>query len=356
MVIRKRRGPDVVLVVVLLAVSATAYLTTTLGPELGWSPMVPEVFAADDGGPRRRASLTSVGRTEPRRVVPVASDEPEAAAAAPKVVKKTFSRAELEGLVRDLAHDGVRWNALGALYKLRNAGEAAVPYLEAALRSRDRQQRQLAGIILYDQIEEPSTRLIAVAVEALEHDRLPYDPGSPDSGDGGDRECWVNNAQKASRFLAEHPEAARPWLQRRLRVRDEQQRFLSACLLAWGKTDESVSSTVRVLCDHLQDNELPGDARVAASALASMGKDILPQLRVQFSASDEQARSILGFLIDEAENPIGSEAEAKRRIEKHGLRRYINLDRSSQFWRTPLVGSVPMFGDRDAGIEPAPAH
>lgn len=347
-----KRGANVVLCGSILALSATAYLSTALSSGGEPDPVLPrERSSSPDARTRSRLFLSELARgvraPEPTPLTPEDVARPDELAVESPA---SASRREIEDLVADLAHDDVCYNAMHAYWRLGRIGKPAEPFLEGALRSPDRQQRQLCAMLLYDLVEEPSARLLSVAVEALEHDRLPHDPGGEDEPS---RTTYFNNAHRATRFLVEHPAAARPWLRTKLGSADGQQRFFAACLLGWGKTDEALGLTIDVLVEHLEDNQVSGDAPVAASALASLGEKALPHLRAARAGVDEQARSFLDFLIEYGEASDEGAHDVKTRLRELGVSKYTW---DQEFMRAPHLSNLPHFDDRSAGIEPAPVR
>ncbi len=267
--------------------------------------------------------------------------------------------AVIRALVRDLEDDNVRWNAGRACYELERLGESAAPDLQRVLGSYDRQQRQLAATLLYKLEGEPSLELLAVAVEGLEHDRMPFDQDADKAGRSR-RGMWITNAREASHFLHKHAEKARPLLLPKVHSRDRQQSFLASCLLAWGTSNpaqdlsEQMDTIIGILAWRMRDNDTGGDAVMAMSAMASLGRDALPRLRVELARSDTQSYAFLRLLIQQAEDPTTNVKVVRDRMLQYGVSAYVSTN--ANFLLRDMVGSTPKFNDLSARVTSAPQH
>ncbi|MFT5291375.1 MAG: hypothetical protein ACI8QS_002605 [Planctomycetota bacterium] len=303
--------------------------------------------AVDHGGARSALPGGTLGVAFGPRVSPSTA---EPVIATPAVIRV---------LVRDLVDDDVRLNASRAMYELERLGDVAAPYLREVLGSHDRQQRQLAAVLLYDLDNDPSQGLLAAAIEGLEHDRLPFDLDAHKPGRNG-RGMWVKNAQRSSEFLHKHAQKARPLLRQKLRSRDRQQSFLVACLLAWGSSQPAqelggdMDTIIGILAWRMRDNHVGGDAVIAASAMASLGPGALPLLRTELGRSDTQAYAFLRLLIQQAEDPSTDLGVLLHRMQQHGVSRYVSSN--GRFLLSNMVGQTPKFNDLTAGIISAPQH
>ena len=238
-----------------------------------------------------------------------------AAAGAREAPPQRASEAELARWIADLAHDDVRWNANRAYDRLAAAGERARPALEAALHSLDHQQRQLAAHLLRWLGGEPSRQLLLVSLEGLRHDRLPTDPAV------GHGFANLANARQGARFLVAHAARVRPELLRGLQARDGQYRLLCAYVLAASGTTRGIERTTQVLIEHLHDNDVRGDAVLAASALYRLGEPGLPFVRHAMGGADEQALALLKLVELDVRSPPESEAGLRRRRGMHEVTR-----------------------------------
>lgn len=211
-------------------------------------------------------------------------------------------------LVNDLRDDSIRWNADNAMTALHERGLEAVPFLELALASSDWQQRQLAAQILIGiEAYVPSDRQLQVCIEGLQQDLLPW--GEPfDLGN-----MFVFNASAGAKWLYRHADRARPYLLLALFSEDEQQKFLSACVLGWNGEIESRNLIAAVLIPHLRNNKIDQDAVMASSALYRMGQGVIPNLRGALATADDQSRMILEDLLRDLGDPPQSEAEMAAR-------------------------------------------
>jgi len=211
--------------------------------------------------------------------------------------------------IADLAADDVRWNATKALRVLVETPEPIDELLERALDSHDHQQRQLAAIVLQQRVQEPSDRLLEVTLEGLRVDELPFR--------GRGRTNGADNEARATAFLLLHAERMRPQLVRGLNAEDLQERFLCAYILGRSRCYSALPLTCNVLIEHLHDNEIRNDARMAADALHSLGASAMHYLLFAESDADDQALCMLRLIQDDiASMPRDAEAHQRRR-ERH---------------------------------------
>lgn len=222
------------------------------------------------------------------------------------------SDALLERLVAtavdDLGDDDVRFNAIHAADDLR--GLRVGEQLERALDSSDAQQRHLAALVLRGRVEagrsEASPRLLEVTVDALASDICERVPGLLQMS-GSSPE------PSAARFLAPRARAARSALERGLQAADAQQRFLCGYLLAQGGMREHAVQITHELLRHLNDNDITGDAMMAAHGLYCLGQVIEPVLLDNWRFVDEQGRELIQLIRLDFERPPRSRAELAAR-------------------------------------------
>ncbi|MEC8651251.1 MAG: hypothetical protein VXY92_01710 [Planctomycetota bacterium] len=206
--------------------------------------------------------------------------------------------------VADLRDDDASFNAIHAADDLRRlrAGEQ----LEQALDSSDAQQRHLAALVLRGRVEagraEASPRLLEVTVDALTSDICQRVPGLLRMS-GSSPEPW------AARFLAPRARAARSALERGLQATDAQQRFLCGYLLAQAGMREHAAQITNELLGHLNDNDITGDAMMAAHGLYCLGPVIEPVLLDNWRFVDEQGRGLIRLIRLDFERPPRSRAE-----------------------------------------------
>jgi hypothetical protein len=253
----------------------------------------------------------------------------------------------IPGLISDLASDDRAHNAVIAIGELREIGSPAVAALESALASRDHQQRQLAAHLLRRMGEsKPNAAMLSVTMEGLKDDTLPLE----DLPGGASAYTAVRNAAEGTLYLLKHVERARPHLERGLRASDEQQRTLSALVLAIADGDaaapslygphfraamHSVSAQQRllgayimgvlniktdlqtctaILLYHTKDNRNPMDAAVSIQALSRLGKGLLPHLAEAEALADPQQRKAIAKVRSQLrDRPLG------RRVLKSSL-------------------------------------
>lgn len=217
------------------------------------------------------------------------------------------SNREIEHWIEQLRDDGIRGNAMRALWDLEAAGDAAAPFLERTLRSVDRQQRQLAAYVLRRGAQAPSVQLLEVSVEALRRDVC--------------AELWSTLihpiAASSTRWLLGHTAAARPQIRRALAFGDDQQRFLAAYLLAASGHDDDREAVVRELVHHLRDNQIDGDAVMAAAGLYRLGPTASRSIAAWRNAVDEQARSLLDLVARDLAAPPRTDEELRSRKGMH---------------------------------------
>ncbi len=197
------------------------------------------------------------------------------------------------GLVRALRDDDVRGNATRALSLLRRLGNEAVPALERGLTSDDWQQRQLcAAVLRHMRGYEPSDRLLAVTVEGLRDDELPFDHRRRYTR-------GANNAWSGFFYLLRHGRGATPHLSAGLDSDDSQQRWLCARAAAAAGLVTLVDRAAPELVAHLRDNTIRGDAGEAQHALRQYGEAARPYLESALGSPDEQQCRLAGELLEE---------------------------------------------------------
>lgn len=242
--------------------------------------------------------------------------------------------AELDALVAALAQDNTRWNASRAMDRFYDLLPIGTAHLERALDSHDQQQRHFAAHLLRRRTESRSPRLCEVTVEALSRDPVP----------GYYRTLLHRPAIDALRWLASDPVPALLPLRRALYSQDEQQQFYTAYVLAICADTKAPSFTCRVLIDHLGDNEIGGDALMAANALYRMGPLALPEIRLARRWADDQAIRMLDLiernLVDD-DNGIVQTLEAQH-ARRQQLRTdtvttvYVDPCREFDLYRSPI--------------------
>ncbi len=217
-------------------------------------------------------------RTVPR---PPAQEPPPLDAATP---------IQIRGWVEALRDDGVRFNAIGAVNKLRRAGRLAKRALEDGLRSHDTQQRTLSARLLRDLDDPPDVLLTEESVEQLRQGRRPR---------------LLKHTQHSMQYLARHASHARQRLHWGLGSDDPQQRFFCAYLLGQAGYDDPVAR--RILVDHLGDNRIQGDALMASHALYKIGPRALPTVRsVLATTRDAQAATLLRVIERDLVDPAAA--------------------------------------------------
>ena len=193
-------------------------------------------------------------------------------------------------LARALRSDNVKWNAHRAMQELKSLGVLAADALEESLDSDDWQERQLAAHLLQSirvkNHQLPSDRLLEVTVEGLINDTLPWGEN-----------VMVPNARLGVRFLGMFPVQARPFLVQALQWDDPQARLLAAYTLGATGQITTVDAAATVLIEHLRDNDIGGDARIAMAGLAGFGEPAVPHLEQYVQDRDDQLRIAARWLI-----------------------------------------------------------
>lgn len=291
---RRRRLLAVGLVGVLTAGGAVHWL--------GQDDLLPAALAAHAADGARAAASAAVQRSS------IAAVEPAAAEPSP-AVRRELSAAEpglavdepqIAAWVRDLRDDDVAWNAELALGHLVALPPGPVPALERALASLDVQQRHLAALALRRRCAgrgaAPSPHVLAVTVEALAGGTVEQ------LAVRGLCRNWSPIAE-CTRWLAPRAGAAREPLRRGLAGGDEQQRFLCGWLLGQSGDTESAAGICRELLPHLADNQIQGDALMAAHGIYRVGTAVLPTLRWWRPYVDAQARALIDLIVLDLEQP-----------------------------------------------------
>lgn len=208
------------------------------------------------------------------------------------------SASYAQSLVRDLAADRVRFNAQRAAELLHTIGDPAYPALRRALRSEDWQTRQWAAHILRQAHgAEISDDLVTVTIEGLANDGFPY--GRHDGDEAATYSC-IDNAFEGVTFLVLYAGRTHAALLRAMASEDRQQRLLAAAVAGWAGCSELAPEAAPILIDHLGDNTMRGDARLACAALFRLGAPAVEALEQAADSPDRQraqaARYLLGRL------------------------------------------------------------
>jgi len=192
----------------------------------------------------------------------------------------------------ELCDDEVKWNADRALDTLSALWPDSQPALERILSDGDAQARILAASMLRWKCPEPSQTLLDACIEDLRDDR-------------GEVAFYIglHNASSASRYLITWAYEAKPQLKRGMQSSDAQQRLLSAAIVGHANMVSLAHEAAPILIEHLRDNKVRGDAKVAAPALYQLGPAVIPWLRDHTESDDEQLRSCALAIIERLERP-----------------------------------------------------
>ena len=196
-------------------------------------------------------------------------------------------------LAKDLISDEVCWNAERAETLLQTLWPDSRSALEAALHTGDMQARILAARILRKLCADPSDSLLSACIQDLRDDSS--------SGIG-----WYttrHNAAEASEYLVQWAPRAEPMLAEALHSLDPQQRLLAAAVAGYARLTDLIPVAAPILIEHLRDNSIPNDAKVAAPALFHFGPEVLPYLREHDDSDDRQLRPIARAIVERLEYP-----------------------------------------------------
>ncbi len=223
-----------------------------------------------------------------------------------QVLDPEEARVLIPALIRDLKADGVNGNAERAMWLLPQLGNDALAALEAALRSPDWQQRQLAAHVLRGQPGlTPCDDLLRVTVEGLRSDDLPYERPDPSALRHYGHFTDVRNARGGFVYLLGFPDMIEPFIEPGLTSEDHQQRLLCAGLAGGAHLSRLIPKAAPILIEHLRANRVPEDARFAGAALFRFGPEVAPWLEPLTNSDDRQARAIARrILSDFVQEPV----------------------------------------------------
>ncbi len=197
-------------------------------------------------------------------------------------------------LAEDLISDEVPWNAERADDLLQTLWPDSRSALETALHSGDMQGQLLAARLLRKLCGDPSDSLLSACVQDLRDDS--------NSGIG----WWFltrHNAAEASEYLVRWAPRAESMLAEALHSDDRQQRLLAAAVAGYSGLTDLIPVAAPILIEHLRDNSIPDDAKVAAPSLFRFGPEVLPYLCEHVDSDDRQLRAIARAIIERLEYP-----------------------------------------------------
>ncbi len=291
------------------AVVAALSLWSGVWTLAGLRPKTVALQAPERAAPQtdaRNVALESAHETrasafEPEAPVPSVAPAQVAVAVAASSVT-TLTPREIAHLVAELRDDDVSHNALHAVAELREAGPEVLQALEDALRSNDWQQRQLAALLLADRSDVPPTQLLAdVLVEGLQQREWP--DGLPEESDPYPQIALYTGFdihEHAREALSRSPSLCALAEQDTARLLESDSlltRFAAARVLASQRSGFARETVLAILIEHLEQNQIEGDARIALPAIAGFGSAALPVLERSWPGRDEQQRALLGHLI-----------------------------------------------------------
>ena len=249
---------------------------------------------------------------EPEPEVELIAGEP-----IPEFVPQPLVPHQIAGFVLDLCDDEIPFNATHALGVLTSASSEVIPALQAALSSNDWQQRQLAAVLLAHRTDTPAdARLAEVLVDALRPDEPPYprvcvpqgtvsNCEQTDSCEAAVERLRCDNALFA---LAEHR------LELRLNSDDPRSRAQAAFLLAVHRSECARERVLATLIGALEDDGVPGDARLGLRGLVRLGSAAREALEKAWPGRDWQQRALVSHLLTRY-SPQHRGAHALRPVE-----------------------------------------
>ncbi len=185
-----------------------------------------------------------------------------------RVYDSTLSRDQrqilAEILLGELGEDDIPRNAIDTVDVLYALGQAATPALERGLRSPDWQRRQLCAHVLRNtQGYLPGDDLIAATIDGLRR----HSTGEVNATSQPTLSIWVNPALEALRYLPQYPELLDESLAPAIASDDPQQRLMAAAIAGLAGRETLIDQAAPVLIEHLAENDIAEDAKLATLAL-----------------------------------------------------------------------------------------
>src|SRR5690606_21248697 len=171
--------------------------------------------------------------------------------------------------------------------------------------SDDLQQRLLSASVLRQMPGyEPSARMLDVIVEGFATGARRWDDGA---------HTPVALRRRGVQYLAGLGERAAPAMERGMRSDDGSIRFACAVAAGFGRCESLIDMAAPILIEHLADNDIGGDAALAAPALYQFGEAARPWLGAYTDSTDPQQRSAARLILLELDGPATTPAERARR-------------------------------------------
>jgi hypothetical protein len=197
-----------------------------------------------------------------------------------------------KGLADDLMNDQRRGNAQRAERLLWALWPESEPALEQMVQGPDVQARILAAAILRQRCLMPSKRLLRACIEELRDDRNIVE-----------RYIGRGNSSAAADYLVIWADDAWELLEQAMKSDDMQQRLLAAAVAGHARLVRLIDLAAPILIEHVRENTIRGDAKVAAPALFRFGKDIVPYLQPYVDCEDAQLRATARCILERLEHP-----------------------------------------------------
>lgn len=270
----------------------------------------------------------------------------------------------LDKLVEDLRSDSVSWNALRAqedISRLRGEDARAMRNrLIRALDSPDRQQRQLAAMILVagstraEKVnpEDWPPRVMDVLIEALTSDEIcGHRHGRPNAWTAFHLFSRMNESLPVDR------------LREVLAEGDRQARYLAAVLLAQHRPGTVQPDVSAVLLENLKDDRVIGNAVTAYTYVLLLGRENLERLLKRATAEDWQQAAYLQIaairlrvkwkaprrFMDEWARMPADASWRSRQLASYAL--FVHPDCKTYFGDTAMPRQIEVWYRRTAHIE-----
>lgn len=186
-------------------------------------------------------------------------------------------------LINDLRDDAMVENAEEALEKLAIFGLYCITPLVEVVESDDLQQRRLAIQILQELPAEGDApeSLLRASIADLRSDQRMY------------------NARRSFLFLLRHAAESRTQtlLAEAMAGDDVQQRLLCAATVGCAGQVSMIDQAMPILVSHLANNQITGDAIIAARAIYGFGDVVLPLLEPYRQSVDLQQRQAVEYIV-----------------------------------------------------------
>ena len=217
-----------------------------------------------------------------------------------------FNARRLAGtLALNLRLDGRKWSANEAADALGRLWPDSKDALDRELVEGDVQSRKIVAVILRSRDQTGSMELFIASVDDLR-----------DDGDASAGWLLQGNARDAGEYLIDHYWEAPELIRAVLDSDDAQQRRLAMVICGFAGDAMVVERVIPVLIDELRDNDIWGDARLAAPAVFKFGPPAIEALRPYVDDPDRQLRETVRSIIERLEHPDRAWDECENRLPR----------------------------------------